>query len=272
MKLIVMLNRNFIFLLLLAVPAITAFYGCGGGGSGTTETNTTPPSSQGTAPTISGLTYSPTKGLYTSNHTAETVSGSVNVSDPDGNITSIVISSQGQAPVVISTNIGTATSAKISLQLSINIVTTGKHNFEVYAVDSNGNQSNKISGIFNIGKIVRKTSTYSTNAQGVILNSFDPTDSLWTLASGQYVINSIDAVDSVYTCMPTRITVLAPNGTMQTWGNSLRRARACGGGAAVNFNTDTMWSYSEPSSGSIYVMDFGSQNVLTVEGELYSSQ
>ena len=148
----------------------------GGGGSGAPQT---PPvgSSNGSAPVASSLTFSPTQGIYSLgahslNHTTEVVTGSVNLTDVDADVISVIIASAGQTPLTIPVNSAGATSITVAISLTIGLSTPGKYNFNVYAVDSKGNESNKLAGVFKIGEATTEGTTYSISGQNITINTF----------------------------------------------------------------------------------------------------
>jgi hypothetical protein len=145
---------------------ITGLFGCGSsGGDGSTQSAGNLPSTpKGSPPTVSGLTYSVISEVNSANQTTIYISGTVNVSDPDGDITNVVIAPLGQTQAIIATNTGSSTSATVPINFSLIIFQPETCIIDVFAIDSGYNQSNKITSGIYLGKLVALTNHGSSVA------------------------------------------------------------------------------------------------------------
>jgi hypothetical protein len=126
---------------------ISALFGCGdNGGSGQPDSNL-PYTPKGSAPKISGFTYSQTSVVNSEGYITVYYSGTVTISDPDGDIANIIISPLGQPQFIIDANIGNSTHATVPFNFSLILSKPETYYFDVFAIDSGYNQSNKYNGI-----------------------------------------------------------------------------------------------------------------------------
>lgn len=130
-------NRVGTLIALLALLLTLA--ACGGGGE-------EPPH----PPTISNLKYSPATALQAPGGTAP-ISGTFDFADAGGDITSLRITSSGgvdltvATPALSSIKSGTGTGT-----FTVSVDTIGRYTFELWAVDSRGSASNRLSGTFEV--------------------------------------------------------------------------------------------------------------------------
>lgn len=133
---------------IMGIGLLTAA-GCGGGG----PTSGVGP---GSPPAISALQYSPSYVLQGITGSTSIISGSVAVTDPDGDVTKILIQgndiqSGASAPIVSDVS---STKGQVSFtgraNSTIHSDNAGTYNFTVSAIDSGGRASNKLNGIITI--------------------------------------------------------------------------------------------------------------------------
>lgn len=110
----------------------------------------------GTAPTITSLFYDPSSAQLDSGGGAAIVTGTVDFTDPEGDISGITIevfTSTGQKLSATSTAIeGVAgmTSGSILGSLIISTTAAGNYTFEIFVADATGRISNRLSGTFSV--------------------------------------------------------------------------------------------------------------------------
>ena len=130
-------NRVGTLMALLALLLTLA--ACGGGGD-------EPPH----PPTISNLKYSPATALRAPGGTVP-ISGTFDFADAGGDITSLRITSSGGVDLTVATpalsaiKSGTGTGT-----FTVSVDTIGRYTFELWAVDSRGSASNRLSGTFEV--------------------------------------------------------------------------------------------------------------------------
>ena len=122
---------------------ISAVFGCGDGGGSTQPDSNYPQTPVGSSPRISGFTFYQTSAVNAADYTIAYYSGTVTISDPDGDIANIVISPLGQPQLIIDANTGSSTYATVTINFSLIIDTPATYYFDVFAIDSGYNQSNK---------------------------------------------------------------------------------------------------------------------------------
>jgi len=132
--------------------------GDGGGGGGSS-----------TAPAISNLRFSPTSATFRQGGGTVAVTGYVDFTDPDGDISTLRLTSSAGADITspvtgISGTAGTLYGIFNVPRDSIGILT-----FEVWVIDGQGNSSNKLTGTFEI-KIDDTATQWSTRTSGTAAN------------------------------------------------------------------------------------------------------
>ncbi len=149
-------RSGLIALIALSLVFALSVIRCGGGDDGV---------SSGTAPSISGLTYYPT-AVYVNEGGGQTdVVGTFDFSDPDGNLSSLVmviLDSGGQTLQTSTTAIaGVAglTSGTIQGAVTIPTSTAGDFTVQIYVADTAGLRSNTIEFIFPIREFPWTTKT-----------------------------------------------------------------------------------------------------------------
>lgn len=140
-------------LAVLAILLTIGTTGCGSSGGG----------SSGVAPTISGLSFSPST-VYVNEGGGQTdILGTFDFTDPDGNLSTftIIVHDPGGQVVQSETTAITGVSGLTSgtLQGSITIITTtvGDFSVQIYVTDTSGLSSNTIEFIFTISEFPWKT-------------------------------------------------------------------------------------------------------------------
>jgi len=123
------------------------FTGCGGGGGGGSSLD---------PPVLSNLIYSPTSTTFRSGGGTNAVSISVDFSDSGGNLSTLtasVYNSTGQLVDSLTdpfTDAQGITSDTILIYANIDTTAVGKFTFQIYVTDTNGSNSNILSGTFEI--------------------------------------------------------------------------------------------------------------------------
>ncbi|MFZ1375327.1 MAG: hypothetical protein WAS25_01875 [Geothrix sp.] len=115
---------------------------CGGGGGG----NSSP--SQGTAPTLSNLHLSPDAAVVGDGGGSIYATLSMSFSDPDGDITTIRISSGGQSQDSTLSGTTGLKSGSVQGTLALNTTTVGNFSFQVALLDAKGHLSNLMTTTF----------------------------------------------------------------------------------------------------------------------------
>ena len=134
--------RHFVLAALLVAVAT----GCGGGGGGG--------SSENSAPSISNLTFSPVSALQGEGNGTIIVTGSLTFSDPGGDVNALHLTdSQGESITEVLSGFSGITSGTIQAQVTISTQTVGHYTFQVYVTDSQGLDSNRLSGSFDVNPI-----------------------------------------------------------------------------------------------------------------------
>ncbi len=123
--------------------------GCGGGGGGGGG-------AQGTNPAITSLMYSPTSAFLNAGGGFIVVSGTINFSDPNGDVSTLTIStftSGGQSLSSATTAVQGAagkTSGVIGVSVAVPTTAVGSYTFQVFVTDAAGHASNTLSGTFSV--------------------------------------------------------------------------------------------------------------------------
>lgn len=127
-------------LILLALSFIVL--GCSSGGGG----GNSPTGPSGSAPAISNLNYSPHSVTVGSGGGAATVTGTINFIDADGDVTTLYIGSVSSTL----TGMSGLTSGTIQVTAIVDTTTARSETFQVWVKDSQGHESNKLSGTFTV--------------------------------------------------------------------------------------------------------------------------
>jgi len=136
------------FITLLFVALLMASCGGGGGGGGGGSSLDTP--------VISNLRYSPTSTTFRSGGGTTAVSVSIDFSDSGGNLSTLTASvydSTGQLVDSLTDPFQDAQGIKsdtILIYADIDTTAVGKFTFQIYVTDTNGSNSNVLSGVFEI--------------------------------------------------------------------------------------------------------------------------
>ena len=131
----------------LCMLLVVAGCGSGGGSGGNT---------QGTAPTIANLNYSPSSAQLNDGGGSAIVTGTIDFTDPDGDVFSFTIAtftSAGQPLSTTTTPIQSAagsTSGAIAVSVAVPTTTIANYTFQVFITDAAGHASNQISGTFSV--------------------------------------------------------------------------------------------------------------------------
>ena len=116
------------------------------------------------APSIDTLDYSPQRAFLNDGGGSINLSGSVNFHDPDGDISGYVLTIADSSHNVTSTlsdpipGLNGITSATLILSLFVTTTTPDDYSFSFYLIDSKGNTSNTLSGIFPVIGPIHTTS------------------------------------------------------------------------------------------------------------------
>ena len=138
--------------------------GSGGGGNG----------GGGTAPSISNLNYTPTGAFLNDDDGSTTVNGSIDFSDPDGDIASYTLTITDSSNNVVATlsdpipGIGGVTNGSLLITLLVNTTIVDDYTIAVYLRDSANNTSNTLTGLF---PVVGPTNCINTLDDSQILNN-----------------------------------------------------------------------------------------------------
>jgi len=135
-------DLNFLpgFMALLLVVFIAR---CGGGSGGGGEAHH--------APVISNLLYSPTSAIGGQGGGTVTVTWTVDFTDAGGDVNTLRITSSGGTDITTPiTGISGQTSGTITGIFTVSTLSVGTYTFEVWVIDTKGNSSNKLSGIFTV--------------------------------------------------------------------------------------------------------------------------
>jgi hypothetical protein len=129
------------FVTLFFAISLTA---CGGGGGGDSTSNT--------PPSINNLSFSPEGAYLNDGGGSITINGTIDFFDPDGDITSYVLTIRDSSNNIIATlsdpipGISGITSGTLLLSTLVNTTIVEVYSFSVYLDDSSGNVSNTLSG------------------------------------------------------------------------------------------------------------------------------
>jgi hypothetical protein len=127
----------------LVVLGLIGIVGSGGGGGGGL---TTPAH----APSISNFSYSPASALKTAGG-AVTITGSVNFTDDGGDIAALRLTSSGGADVTVPVTGASGVKTGTGMgSFVVSLDTLGRYSFDIWLVDSEGSESNRLSGTFDV--------------------------------------------------------------------------------------------------------------------------
>jgi hypothetical protein len=159
---------SFTSIIMLGVLSIIGSAGGGGGAGGS-----------GTAPTISNLQYDPHGSMVNDNDGSVDVEGSVDFTDPDGDIASYVLTTYDSSHNVVTTlsdsipQLSGITAGNLMFTLAIDTTVVGDFSFEGYLIDVMGNQSNVVSGTFPIITPITITSTLTDTGIDKCYDNYD---------------------------------------------------------------------------------------------------
>ncbi len=120
------------------------FFFCSGsfdGGGGT-------PTGPSNIPVISNLEFSPQTATVGQGGGAITITGRINFVDVGGNITTVLVSSNNLILSTTIQNISGQQSGVITFTVIISTATAGVYSIQVWVVDNQGSESNKLSRTF----------------------------------------------------------------------------------------------------------------------------
>ena len=141
-----MLFRYLGLVCVMALGVLSTLGSGGGGGNG----------GGGTAPNISNLNYTPTGAFLNDGDGSTTVNGSIEFSDPDGDIASYVLTITDSSNNVVATlsdpipGIGGVTNGNLFITLLVNTTVVDDYTVAVYLIDSANNASNTLTGLFSV--------------------------------------------------------------------------------------------------------------------------
>jgi len=156
------MNRIYHYsLLIFSLLGLITLTGCGGGGGGT---------SSGSAPTIQNLQYSPTGAFLNDGSGTITINGSIDFTDPDGNVSSYYLTVYDSSMNIVSTLSGAIpatgiTNGTLLLSLLVGTSVVENYSFAVYIKDAQNYSSNTLTGVFPVtGPIQLTTNIPDTGA------------------------------------------------------------------------------------------------------------
>jgi len=141
-------SRNFpiAMLIMMACMALYACGGGGGGGGGPFET----------APAITNLTYYPSSAQLNDGGGTILVTGTVDFSDPDGDVSSFTIVTYNTAGQQLSSTtnpvqgVNGHTSGTVVVSVLAPTTVAGDYTFQVFLIDASNRTSNRLSGTFSV--------------------------------------------------------------------------------------------------------------------------
>ncbi|MCB1197193.1 MAG: hypothetical protein KDK51_02380 [Deltaproteobacteria bacterium] len=120
---------------------------CGGDESNSGNSNR----SGNKSPVISNMIFTPSSTNQFSGGGSITVSGAIDFIDSDGDIeTVIIIDGLGDSLSIPVSGVDGVTAGTILIDVFVNTTVTGDFVFRLYAVDSLGNESNTLIGVFSV--------------------------------------------------------------------------------------------------------------------------
>jgi len=211
------------------------------------------------------------------------VTGIVTYSDSDGlnDLSSISISVPGSNDVVIPKASLMVSETEVSTTLDLSLATSGTRTFSIRAIDSAGNVSNTLSGEFEVGYNISRTTTLSGDTVSFTIPAGPPAlPACAKLQPGRYVVTSTQYTGSS-PCVPSGFTAITPAGISSEWTSLLGGNSACGidGNGqvirqALDFtNRFGTWGFSDTSTQSSYTISTSSTslngNDVLIESQLY---
>ncbi len=165
-----LLVRRFDLNFLLGFMALLLVFfmvGCGGGGGGGEANH---------APVISNLRFSPTSATFRQGGGSVTVTGYIDFTDSGGDLSigRLTSPAAGVDITIPITGISGQTSGTIYGVFNVSTESIGTYTFEVWVIDSKGNNSNKLSGTFEI-KIDDTGTQWTTRTSGTTASLMDMT-------------------------------------------------------------------------------------------------
>lgn len=145
-----MLFRYLGLVCVMALGVLSTLGSGGGGGNGGGN------GGGGTAPNISNLNYTPTGAFLNDGDGSTTVNGSIDFSDPDGDIASYVLTITDSSNNVVASlsdpipGVGGVTNGNLFITLLVNTTVVDDYTVTVYLIDSANNASNTLTGLFPI--------------------------------------------------------------------------------------------------------------------------
>jgi len=133
-------------IMMLGIISIIATDGNGGNNGG------------GLAPTISALSFNPTAVYVNDGGGQIIVNGSINFSDPDGDLSTVTINIMDAAGTIVATEVNTiigmtgVTSGIIQGTVTVSTTTAGYFTVQIFATDNHSLRSNQLEGTFRIAE------------------------------------------------------------------------------------------------------------------------
>ncbi|MEJ2397667.1 MAG: DUF1566 domain-containing protein [Gammaproteobacteria bacterium] len=134
------MSKRLIFVIL---PCLAILAGCGGGGE----------TSSSNAPSIQNLNYSPSGAFLNDGDGSITINGSIDFTDPDGNVSSYYLTIYDSNKNVVTSLSGAIpatgiTSGTLLISLLVGTSKVENYSFAVYIKDTQDNSSNTLTGLF----------------------------------------------------------------------------------------------------------------------------
>jgi hypothetical protein len=154
---------RYLGLMAVITAGILSTLGSGGGGGGG--------DGSGTAPSLSNLQYSPQAAFINDGGGFIDIFGTIDFTDPDGDLASFVIivfdSSHVEVGRLSGPIVGAAgiTAGQAAFVMTVDTTVAGDFSFSTYVVDSKGNQSNALNGTFPIYAPVQISSNLQDTGQ-----------------------------------------------------------------------------------------------------------
>ncbi len=132
--------------MLASLLALGLILACGGGGG----TSGGGAGGNGTAPSISNLQYAPNTAVLNQGGGTITINGTFNFSDPDGDVTTLRLTTTAGSQDTPIQGASGITSATLNGAFSVSTTQLGHFTFQVSLLDSKSHQSNSLSGSFDV--------------------------------------------------------------------------------------------------------------------------
>jgi hypothetical protein len=141
-------------LLIISLLSLINLNGCGGGGGGT---------SSGSAPSIQNMNYTPTGAFLNDGNGTITINGSIDFTDPDGNVSSYYLTVYDSNKNIVSALSGAIpasgiTSGTLLISLLVGTTVVDNYSFAVYIKDAQNYSSNILTGTFPVTGPIQVTS------------------------------------------------------------------------------------------------------------------